>query len=324
MDVIFTMNEDNTISMIIDTNFATRTLNNVKMMWLIPVPNMPTIKILPNNLIGKMRYMTQPQFILPSHPCDSIRRDDISVDSAYSETVRLEEYTLLAYDEIEEAILQWRDEGYALPSSLDATIMGYIQQEMFFVAIPLDFFSIRIDPIQITYQADTPILPLLLADSSYQPPIRIWILADVPYIPQNITHHQFDYTTFTTYSEIYGERYIWDNFYAFNQFESGYYEPRIQALAQLHHGVFITEMAIPIGELTSTDDVFVDNWLSQFAYITRFRGQLSQTPPEEDIIFVPAPDFPDISPIIDLNECVDPLHFWGCSTRATMQIMPIM
>jgi len=72
---------------------------------------------------------------------------------------------------------------------------------------------------------------------------------------------------------------------------------------------------LPTRELPSTDDIEVDNWLHQFAYVTRFRGQLAETPPQSDIIFVPAPDFPDTPPLVDLNEYVDPLHFWGCSTR---------
>ena len=74
-------------------------------------------------------------------------------------------------------------------------------------------------------------------------------------------------------------------------------------------------------------DPFLIDLIDRFPYVTRLRAQLSPEQMTIDPVFEPAPKREDVSQIIDLNEHVDPIDFYGCSTRtvlddATRSLLP--
>jgi len=334
--VIFTINGDGTISMILYGDYDGD--GKDKTYWLIPLPSEPLVEILPDPITHQLFQATEPILTLPPNYCTAVSwmEGDLHIWDTGSGAMDMVNTTFIEGVSLQHVIEALQTEGYFVDGRKLTLIHHYLQQGMSFLLLTVDMRvgnlpvspSPEISPaIKITYRAETPTLPLLLTTTSTtERAIWVWIFGDTRYIPQNYFHpilddsqfritpttHLFEQPIFLAYER--ADHYSRNNPMALHS-----YHYTIQQLHEKYGGMFVTEFASPTSTLVDEIDPAVDGYIAhlitQFPYVTRLRGQLNPDEIVADEQFIPAPNMPDIGRERNISEAVDPLHFWGCSSR---------
>ncbi|MCA9912026.1 MAG: hypothetical protein KC496_01700, partial [Anaerolineae bacterium] len=144
-----------------------------------------------------------------------------------------------------------------------------------------------------------------------------WIFSDQAYLPTNMPHTLPDYTQYRSWHTITntGSGWSYSSWLYSNQVEDTY---RTTLAKLMEDGGSMTEYAGPTAILPTGDETYFLNWLNEeFPYQSRL---VIQTP---DSIFYPIIEpalyQPDRSNVIDLQDYVDPLVYWGCSSRTALE-----
>ncbi|MDX2077581.1 MAG: DUF2330 domain-containing protein [bacterium] len=337
--VIFTINGDGTISMILYGDYQGDDRGET-VHWLIPVPSEPLVEILADPITETLFDITDPILTLPPHYCSMLSwtGGDMHRWETGSGAMTPIKTTFIDGISLRYVIDALQADGYHIGTHELVLLHEYLQQGMSFLLLTVNITrgvspaspTSRFSPaIKITYQAENPVLPLLLTSTSItQRAIWVWIFGNTRYTPQNYSHPTIDYATFRTTPSPYANDESLSITYEFLHRRSNSQQTRLDLhsyhytmnqLQDQYDGVFVTEFASStealIGEFDAQSEPLITNLINKFPYVTRLRGQFDPEQILYDELFVPAPDLPDVARYIDLNNYVDPLHFWGCSSR---------
>lgn len=305
--VILTVNQDGTYTAILNIQYEGAA---EEFSWLLPMPSEPTIEVVDSNLFNNLYSATNPHLTAPPNPCQGVLTvvgfgEGEPLGVAFG-SVGPYEYVYLQADN---PVTWLRENGYYVAPEHEPIIASYVEMGMGFLAMKLRQNTEvgEIQPVKLTYTADELMLPLRISSVAAieKLPILVWIFADTPYAPANYANPIPDYSAFRHPSTL--------NYVGGGELLRLYPQLIDQFQAEFEGRMFVTEYVQPTQMLESA---FLTDGLDQFAYVTRLHAQLSPSQMTLDPVFVPAPDQASVNHQIDLNDDVDPLHFWGCSTRS--------
>lgn len=332
--IIFTINNDDTISAIVGINY---TGPAEEFSWIVPVPSVPELDVAETALLDTLERATIPNIVSPNNYCNNLYyREDFGGGGGGGDGVRTGnvgpyDFAILQGVSTQEVVNWLRTNGYLVTDEMIPLIDVYVQEGMYFVALRLSKDSDvgDIQPIVMTYQSDKPMIPIrLTAVAAIEDmPILTWIFADTQYVPENYTHSKVDFGAFRAtnrtqrVSQSFFQEATFDTkrgWMSANNFQ--YFSAR-DAIQDENNGLaFVTENAMPSQDLleSATSNPELTELLNTYPYVTRLRAQMSPDQMTLDPAFIPAPNEPDLPVTIELNDYVDPLHYYGCSTREAL------
>lgn len=322
--IIFTVNGDDTITAVIGITYEGAAED---FSWLLPVPSVPEVDVAEQSALDTIQTATNRSFINPRNYCpDLIQPPGMGGGGGGGGPITGSagpyDYVVLTEND-PEFIVQWlRDFGYRITDEMIPLIEYYVVvEEMQILAMRLSqgFEAGDIQPVKLTYQAENPMIPIILTSvaATQNMPILTWIFADTQYVPDNWAHITPVFKGFRAASQLVDPFAFWNA-------QSNYSRELSLIQSALDGLSFTTEYAQPSSHFRDlpgvTDEPLLDELSTRFAYVTRLRAQLSPEQMTVDPVFVPATDLPDVDNVVDLSEYVDPLQFWGCSSRRIRSI----
>ena len=338
--IIFTVNGDGTITTTVGINYQGAAED---FSWILPVPSIPELGVGNVFSMNTLQQLTEPRFVQPPNYCRNIfgyyGRGGGGGDAMFVEEGQVGPYdfAILGSEDATEVLNWLRENGYRVEETMEPLLDIYVDEGMFFVAMKLSQDSDvgDIQPIKLTYSAEHPSIPIrLTAVAAVEDmPILVWIFADTQYTTENFANPS---PNMGAYQALHQVNEV-GNFPQFKEFDFdadlGIFVTRVQEFywgerdrlqAEYDGKAFITEFAGPSNELAERNggnlggDPTLQPLIEQFSYVTRLRAQMSPAQMTLDPVFVPAPDKSDLL-VFDLSEDVDPLHYWGCSSRSLVE-----
>lgn len=182
-----------------DDNFA----------WVVPVPGEPELFVSNDALFTQIANLTVPTFSLTSDQrggggigCTqdyALSAEKGVMDSAYDGVSVVSESTVGPYDTVvlqaddSDVLVTWlQDQGYNLPSTLDAALAPYVASGQYFVALKLssDKDTGDLAPLGMRYPATSASIPLQLTSIAAIPdlPVEVFVLGESRAVPENYLH----------------------------------------------------------------------------------------------------------------------------------------
>ncbi len=273
--IIFTQNGDGTTSAIIEIQFTGFAPD---FSWILPIPNPIAAEDIAvpetaEDAFIELQNLTDPIIVPPPIP-DCVREVAMSVLEDSSEggvnVFASGEVGPYGFDVIgssdPNALINWlRENKYRVTEPMEPLINVYVEEGFYFLAMRLlpNEQADSIQPIQVTYETDTPMIPLRLTAVAANPNmgIYVWFFADQQATPSN-------YAAFE----------VKDEEITFFDFGGNDYLQLIGQKADEFGGQgFITEYAAPSHELGFSDPLLVE-LANKHPYLTRVYTQIS---PEE-------------------------------------------
>ncbi|RMF78112.1 MAG: DUF2330 domain-containing protein, partial [Chloroflexi bacterium] len=218
-----------------------------------------------------------------------------------------------------------RSNNYRITEEMEPLVALYVEEEFFFVAMKLTQNAEvgDIQPVVITYEAEKPSIPLRLTAVAAQPnmPVLTWIFADTRYEAENYANPVPDFTRFRGPHQVNGIGDFSASFFFGSSGVNSQYAQQQSAIQDEFNGLaFITEYAQPSANLTdpAASDPLIQQLMREYPYVTRLRAQLSPEQMTLDPVFAPVDDAVNVTNVIEVSEFVDPLAYWGCSTRTIL------
>jgi hypothetical protein len=210
--------------------------------------------------------------------------------------------------------------NYKINDNTQQIIKDYANKGMFFVVVEMHQDApYGVSPVYaVTYKADELLLPLrLIATSAEQHmPVQIWIMGHTRYVSQNTINAKIDFAKLHAPSRVMNP-YMW-----FSDHENSYFEERSKIIATATRQTLVTEYA-GSSNLLAPNQESLQALKQKYPYLTKLYTEISPGK-SEDPIFKHGAAALDVSNFIDLNRYVDPLEYWGCSTRSVeAQIGPL-
>ncbi len=319
--IIFTVNGDGTITAYVQITYAGDRDN---FAWIVPVPSRPDLDVgFPQLAMQGLDLATEPQY--QNNQC-FLRVASASEDSSNGgsgvtviarEAVGPFDTVTLEGESAEELVSWLQDNEYRIADSMVPFIEPYVREGMKFLAMKLlpDSDVDDIEPIQMTYQSEKPMIPIRLTTVAAQPEmgVKAWILADRRYAPENFED-----------LKIPDELIEFDSF----GFRNNYLTVVSREVDKVGGHAFVTEYAKPSAELIqmfenqfvppNNDDAMeaneaVLNLLRQYDYVTRLYTRVSAEEMSRDPMFAVAEDQSEVDnihniddPDIDPNSCEQP------------------
>ena len=312
--IIFTMNEDDTITAYVQINYTGEAPD---FAWVVPVPSTPVLDVAEMASFDELDLLTQPVFLAPPIPaCAPIAVPQSAVMGGGADmSVEESEVVVLAsgtagpyqYDVITspdpDAMFRWlRENDYRVTDEMGPLIRVYNDEGMVFLAMKLqpEAGVQDIQPIKMTYESDAPMIPIRLTAVAANPNMNIltWIFADEQAYPANYEHIEI------ADEEIRGD---------FFNFGGTNYLPLLDARIDEHLGLaMITEYAQTSSDLAGrvTDPLLIE-LTQEFPYVTRLLGRMSPEEMTVDPVFLFDGQLSSVSNIHDLTDA-HPETFWNC------------
>lgn len=187
--------------------------------WLLPMPAVPTnsqgmqgIDVGIDELFDQLEQRTQPTYILQRNSCNTGSRgigcgasaasgsfsdEFLGNDAPQTPLVKQDSvgpynYAILKADD-KSAMLSWLStNNYVVPGGTDQAVSQYIRPGGYFLALKLKAgaSSGDLQPVVISYQADLPMIPLVLTSVAAAPHmgILVWVVGKARAIPRNYAH----------------------------------------------------------------------------------------------------------------------------------------
>jgi hypothetical protein len=295
--IIFTQNGNGTVTAIIQiqyTGFAE------DFSWILPIPEPITAEALEvpetaTNAFIELETATNPVFIAPPPPaCAQVMVAESAAEAEGGvEVFASGEVGPFGFDVIgsedPNALINWlRENNYQVTPEMEPLINVYVQEQFVFLAMRLlpDQGVQDIQPIQVTYPSERPMIPLRLTAVAANPDMAVltWIFANAQAVPVNYAHMEIpdqEITFFTfggnNYRQLMGEKA--------NEFNG-------QA--------FITEFAGPTREMNFIDPL-LQELSQQYSYLTRLNTVISPEEMTVDPIFDYDPNRANVFNVHDLS-----------------------
>jgi hypothetical protein len=322
--IIFTVNGDGTITAIVGINYTGAAED---FSWVVPVPSPPVLDVAEAASLNVLELATAVQVNNPPRYCSGIFPQPCCFGGGggggylAQGDVGPYDYAIIRNEDPDEMVRWLRDNGYRITPEMEPLVEVYVEEGMYFLAMKLNEASEvgDIQPVVMTYESTKPMIPIRLTAVAAVPdmPIITWIFADTRYVPENYAHPRPNFSAFRAPGEITADSFgnlFFSSGNGLYQAERARIQDRFDGLA------FITEYAGPtenLRELTQ-DDALFEQLIDEFPYLTRLRAQMSPEQMTIDPMFIPAPNAPDVSNIVNLADYVDPLEYWGCSSRTAL------
>lgn len=307
--IIFTDNGDGTVTAIIQiqyTGFAD------DFSWILPIPSAITAEDLAVPETGmqaflELEQLTNVQIIPPPVPdsCSSIEFETMALEAPAEESgvevFASGEVGPFGFDvvgsEDPTAMITWlRDNNYLVTEQMEPLIQVYVEEQFVFLAMRLlpDQGIQDIQPIQVTYASDKPMIPLRLTAVAANPDMSVltWFFANDQAVPVNYAH-----------MEIPDEdlRFFWP-------FGGNNYRQLIGEKANQFSGkAFLTEYAGPSNNFGFSDPLLTD-LAARHPYLTRLNTVISPEEMTLDPIFEYDGSRTDVSNIRDLSNIREDLY----------------
>lgn len=293
------------------------------LFWLIPIPKeiIPSLKISYTDSFEDISYYdisTEMQVAYPEVYCESLL---MPMDSGSGGGCCYDRPSLLRYDIIQDdnlrgVVAQLENYGYVTRPHMIPLIQNHIQNDMAFVLLKFDIGTTIIGSLTMSYQSENIFLPLSFSKQPEQRAIDIWIFGDKRYIPQYYAQPELDYSQMRALSRMYTV----STDYPDDAIDAYYY--MLRQLQTQYRGIAITQFAKSSQVIKQWALSYYENsvhtpdleWTNRYSYVTRVHVRFDEKDAHDEW-FIPAPDAPDVDNTVNLNGIVDPLHFWGCSTR---------
>lgn len=306
--IIFTQNQDGTISAIIQiqyTGFAE------DFSWILPLPTPITADQVQSpegasDAFLELELQTNPRFIRPDRPlcaqtiglmspAQESASDDVSVFA--SGTAGPFSFDVIGSEDPAALITWLRDNEYRVEEPMEPLINVYVEEQFVFLAMKLlpDQGVQDIQPIKVTYETDEPMIPLRLTAVAANPNMAVltWFFADEQAVPANYGHMELNYRD-VTFWDWGGNNYRQLVIDGADEFENG------QA--------FITEYAQPITPGQFSNE-FLAELASDYDYLTRLNTYISPEEMTVDPVFRFEAGRENVSNVHDLS---DMRGLWAC------------
>jgi hypothetical protein len=307
--IIFTQNNDGTVTAIIQIQY---TGFDEDFSWILPLPDaieadavqVPETAV---NAFTELESRTNPVYIAP--PTPRCAQDfDFSFGFGFDEAVQMAAPTSevmvfasgevgpFAFDVIgsgdPDALINWlRDNNYRVEESMEPLINVYVNEQFVFLAMKLlpDQGVQDIQPIQVTYPSEKPMIPLRLTAVAANANMAVltWFYANNQAIPTNYAHMEIPDHDITFFSS-----------------GGNNYRQLLSQKADEYSGhAFITEFAQ--GKHTIVfNDPLLQELGQRFAYLTRLNTVISPEEMTIDPMFDYDPQRADVSNVHDLSDAV--------------------
>lgn len=317
--IIFTINNDDTISAIVGIDYEGAAED---FSWVVPVPSIPELDVAPTSALDVLQNATNPQINPPRNYCHGVLWSEGGFGGGgggYLEEGNLGpyDYAIISSDDPRELINWLRDNGYRVTEDMEPIIADYVFDGMYFVAMKLSNDSEvgDIQPVKMTYKSENPMIPIKLTAVAAldNMPVLVWIFANTPYSPDNYAHPDVNFAGFRTDSQL---KTPW----RFSDTTNDYLAERNRIQRDYDGQAFITEYAMPSLNLLEINESVVDesylmDLINDYPFVTRLRAQLSPDQMTLDPSFIPDTQQNHVPRTVELEDYLDPLHYWGCSTR---------
>lgn len=281
--IIFTDNGDGTVSAIIQIQY---TGFDEDFSWILPMPEAISeediaVPETAANAFTELEIATNPVFIAPPTPdCAQIEfemmEEAVPAESGVEVFAEGEVgpygFVVIGSDD-PDALINWlRDNNYRVEPPMEPLINVYVEEEFVFLAMRLlpEQGVQDIQPIQVTYPSDAPMIPLRLTAVAATPDMAVltWFFGEEQAVPENYGHFEVpdkEITFFTfggnNYRQLMGEK-----------------------ANEMNGQAFITEYAAPTSESEFADPLLQD--LSRkHRYLTRLNTVISPEEMTVDPIF---------------------------------------
>jgi len=313
--IIFTINGDDTVTAYVQINY---TGSAPDFSWVVPVPAVPEIDVAEIDTFNELDTLTAPIFIPPLMP-ECVAPPDVMAGARAVEEAELDmadDVTVLStgtagpygFDVITsenpDALIEWlNDNRYRVMPEMEPLIRAYNEENMVFLAMKLqpEAGAQDIQPVVMTYTAETPTIPIRLTAVAANPNMNIvtWVFASQQAIPQNYAHIAVDNSELRAdFSALGGTNYM------------SLVDQRVDSF---DGKAFITEYAMPSTDLMNLapQDPLVRKLAQQYPYVTRLFGRMSPEEMTLDPAFVLDGQRSNQSNVHDLSE-MNAKVFWQC------------
>lgn len=298
--IIFTQNGDGTVSAIIQIQY---TGFDEDFSWILPLPEaIPAEAIeVPETATAaftELELATNPVFIPPAPPpcaqVDIVMSEGVPMPAAADvEVFASGEVGPFGFDIIGSqdptALITWlREHNYRVTPPMEPLIDVYVQEQFVFLAMRLlpQRGVQDIQPIQVTYPSERPMIPLRLTAVAANPDMAVltWFFADAQAVPTNYAHME-----------------IADSELTFFTFGGNNYRQLLSQRADEFNGqAFITEFAGPTSEVSFADPL-LQELKQKHRYLTRLNTVISPEEMTVDPVFDYDPERPNVFNVHDLS-----------------------
>ena len=299
--IIFTDNGDGTISALIQINYTGFAPD---FSWILPLPNPITAAdvAVPEDATAaflELETATTPRFIAPPPPnCAIPDFDGLVFESA----VPAGEVQIFASGEVgpygfdvigsedPTALITWlRDNQYRVEEQMEPLINVYVSESFVFLAMRLlpDQGAQDIQPVQVTYASEKPMIPLRLTAVAANPNMAVitWFFANAQAVPQNYAHMEIE-----------------DEEIVFFTGGGNNYRQLLAERADVFNGqAFITEYAQPTS-MSSFASPLLRELAARHRYLTRLNTVISPEEMTQDPVFEYDPGRENVDNVHDLSE----------------------
>ena len=317
--IIFTVNDDATISAIVQINY---TGSAPDFSWVVPVPSVPELDVAEVATFDDLSRLTVPTFLPPQVPdCATVVLEMSATDDTVSgagggvEVLATGSVGPYNYDVITspdpDALIIWlRDNDYRITEEMEPLVHVYNDEGMVFLAMKLKGESgvQDIQPIVMTYESEKPMIPLRLTAVAANPNMTVltWIFADEPAYPVNYANPKIADEDIRIW-------FPYDPSYTANTFNNNYVQLVDQTVDEYEGRAFVTEFS-GASELlrNGVTDPLLLKLVDEYPHVTRFFGRISPEEMTVDPVFDFDNKLPDISNVHNLTE-LDPEKVYGCA-----------
>lgn len=345
--IIFTVNGDGTITAIVGIGYIGEAED---FSWVVPVPSPPELDVTETQTLDSLMSVTNPLFVRPRHYCQGLIAPCCGGGGGgnYYEKGQVGPYdfAIVGSDEPNELVTWLRENQYQVTPEMEPIIAHYVNEGMYFLALRLSQNTTvgDIKPIVMTYQSEKPMIPIrLTAIAAVDPlPIYVWIFADTRYVPENYAQIEFDPSLLRNADHtVQNMSNPTVSLFRYPSPVTVPYQAQVREKVRVSNGhAFITELAMPTQELLAIEERLIGQYeylqsaasvvpgdptlrdlFSRFAYVTRLYTAMSPSEMTIDPVFMPDPTAPTRSPIVEMDEAVNGLAYWGCSTRTAIDAL---
>jgi hypothetical protein len=165
--IIFTVNGDDTITAVIGIQYEGAAED---FSWLLPVPSVPEVDVAEQSALDTIQSVTNRSFTAPTNYCPDISYCDCGGGGGggggpITGSAGPYDYVILTEDDTDFVIEWLREFGYRVTDDMIPLIEYYVvveKMEILAMRLSQGYEAGDIQPVKLTYQAENPMIPIIL------------------------------------------------------------------------------------------------------------------------------------------------------------------